>query len=135
MKKLTLIVFLLISGCASINDGMEAFLMKYDNNQYKIITEIRAMSTVAKNNCSDVMQSKNSSIDISLKTLTLMNYAEHKPHNTTIQKSSIELNDMAQDLSDKYKVGAVSPVFCKIKFQNIEQATNTMQQIEGSKPK
>jgi hypothetical protein len=135
MKKLVLLSAFLLAGCATIDQAIEAYEMKFDSNQYQLITDIRTLSSIAKNNCGDIAQSKAVSVDVSIKSLTLMNYAEHNPHNSTIQKSSIELNSMVQDLSDKYKAGAVSPIFCKIKFQNIEQAANTMQRIEGSKPK
>lgn len=135
MKKLLLIVVILLSGCATINDLMDAYLMKYDNNEYKLITEIRTKAGTAKDKCSDSAESKRVAKELAYTSSFLMHYAEHLPHNKPMQKATIELNDMVKGLADRYDAGTVSPVFCKIKFKNIEDSANTMQQSEGSKPR
>ena len=134
MKKL-LLVTILLSGCATINDVMDAYLMKYDNNEYKLITEIRTKAGSAKNNCADSIESKRVSKELLYTSTFLMHYAEHLPHNKPIQHATVELNDMVKGLSDKYDSGSVSPVFCKIKFTSIEESANRMQQSEGKKPR
>lgn len=134
MKKL-LLVTVLLSGCATFNDIMDAYLMKYDNNEYKLITEIRTKAGSAKNNCADSIESKRLAKELAYTSTFLMHYAEHLPHNKPIQHATIELNDMVKGLSDKYDSGSVSPVFCKIKFTSIEESANRMQQSEGKKPK
>jgi hypothetical protein len=133
MKKVLLV--LLLSGCATFNDALDAYLMKYDNNEYKLITEIRTKAGVAKDKCSDPVESKRLAKELSYTSVFLMHYAEHLPHNKPIQQATVELNDMVKGLSDKYDSGTVSPVFCKIKFKNIEDSANTMQQSEGKKPR
>jgi len=135
MKKLLLITTLLLSGCATFNDALDAYLMKYDNNEYKLITEIRTKAGVAKDKCRDPVESKKLAKELSYTSAFLMHYAEHLPHNKPIQQATVELNDMVKGLSDKYDSGTVSPVFCKIKFKNIEDSANTMQQSEGKKPR
>jgi hypothetical protein len=43
---------------------------------------------------------------------------------------------MAKGLVDRYNSGQpVSAVFCKIKFENIEQNAETIQKSTGSKPR
>jgi hypothetical protein len=133
MKKVLLV--LLLSGCATFNDALDAYLMKYDNNEYKLITEIRTKAGVAKDKCSDSVESKRLAKELLYTSTFLMHYAEHLPHNKPIQQATVELNDMVKGLSDKYDSGTVSPVFCKIKFKNIEDSANTMQQSEGKKPR
>jgi hypothetical protein len=135
MKNLLLVTVLLLSGCATFNDLMDAYLMKYDTNEYKLITEIRTKSESAKNNCSDLIESKRIAKELAYTSTFLMHYAEHLPHNKSIQHATVELNDMVKGLADKYDSGSVSPVFCKIKFTNIEESANRMQQSEGKKPK
>jgi uncharacterized protein YceK len=135
MKKLLLVTVLSLSGCATINDAIDAYLMKYDNNEYKLITEVRTKAGSAKNNCADTMESKRISKELLYTSTFLMHYAEHLPHNKPIQQATVELNDMVKGLSDKYDSGSVSPVFCKIKFTSIEESANKMQQSEGKKPK
>jgi hypothetical protein len=135
MKKLLLITVLMLSGCATINDVMDAYLMKYDNNEYKLITEIRTKAGSAKHTCSDAVESKKLAKELSYNSTLLMHYAEHLPHNKSIQRATVELHDMVKGLSDRYDSGSVSPVFCKIKFTNIEESANRMQQSEGKKPR
>jgi hypothetical protein len=135
MKKLLLVTVLALSGCATINDVMDAYLMKYDNNEYKLITEIRTKAGAAKHNCSDVVESKKLAKELTYTSTFLMHYAEHLPHNKSIQRATVELHDMAKGLSDRYDSGSVSPVFCKIKFTSIEESANRMQQSEGKKPR
>jgi uncharacterized protein YceK len=135
MKKLLLVTVLSLSGCATINDAIDAYLMKYDNNEYKLITEVRTKAGSAKNNCADIIESKRISKELLYTSTFLMHYAEHLPHNKPIQQATVELNDMVKGLSDKYDSGSVSPVFCKIKFTSIEESANKMQQSEGKKPK
>jgi hypothetical protein len=36
MKRLLLISVVLLTGCATFNDAVDAYLMKYDNNEYKL---------------------------------------------------------------------------------------------------
>ena len=133
MKKLVAIaVVTLLSGCAVI----DAYLMKYDTNEYKIITEIRADAQSYKGACSNEMLSTANSIAIADKTNLFMLYSQYQPHNEPVQKASVELNKIAQGLKDQYAKGTkVSPVFCKLKFDNIEKSAETIQKTVGNKPR
>lgn len=135
MKKLLLILTITLTGCATFNDALDAFLMKYDNNEYKLITEIRTKAGIAKDKCSDSVESKRVAKELAYTSSFLMHYAEHLPHNKPIQQATVDLNDMVKGLSEKYDSGVVSPVFCKIKFKNIEDSANIMQKSEGNKPR
>ena len=132
MKKLILLTVVLLSGCASLID---AYLMKYDPNEYKLATDIRTQASFAKELCNYPLISKTNAENIVFLTTTLKNYAEQLPHNKPMQESSIQLNDIAQGLKNQYNSEKVSEVFCRIKFKSIEDNSIKMQQIEGSKPK
>lgn len=133
MKKLvSIIVITLLSGCAVI----DAYLMKYDTNEYKLITEIRADAQNYKTACANELLSTTNSIAIADKTNLFMLYSQYQPHNEPVQKASIELNKIAQGVKDQYaKGGKVSPVFCKLKFDNIEKSAETIQRTVGDKPR
>ena len=133
MKKLaSVIAITLLSGCAVI----DAYLMKYDTNEYKIITEIRADAQNYKASCSNEMLSSANSIAIADKTNLFMLYSQYQPHNEPVQKASVELNKIAQGVKDQYTKGTkVSPVFCKLKFDNIEKSAETIQRTVGDKPR
>ena len=132
MKKLILLTVVLLSGCARL---IEAYLMKYDPNEYKLATDIRTQASFAKELCNYPLISKTNAENIVFFTTTLKNYAEQLPHNKPMQESSIQLNDIAQGLKNQYNSEKVSEVFCRIKFKSIEDNSIKMQQIEGSKPK
>jgi sugar diacid utilization regulator len=133
MKKLAAIaVVTLLSGCAVI----DAYLMKYDTNEYKIITEIRADAQNYKASCANEMLSAANSVAIADKTNLFMLYSQYQPHNEPVKNASVELNKIAQGVKDQYAKGTkVSPVFCKLKFDNIEKSAETIQKTVGDKPR
>jgi hypothetical protein len=133
MKKLVYFIALIsLSGCAVI----DAYLMKYDTNEYRIITEIRADAQNYKASCSNEMLSSANSAAIADKTNLFMLYSQYQPHNEPVQKASVELNKIAQGVKDQYaKGGKVSTVFCKLKFDNIEKSAETIQRTVGDKPR
>ena len=133
MKRLILISLLvMLPGCAVI----DAYLMKYDTNEYKLITEIRADAQGYKAECANPLLSSPNAVAIANKTNLFMLYSQYQPHNDPVQKASIELNKMAQGLKDQYAKGdKVSPMFCKIKFDSIEKSAETIQKTVGDKPR
>ena len=133
MKKLLLIgVVALLPSCALI----DSYLMKYDTNEYRIVTEIRTDAQGYKSACSNEMLSITNSQAIADKTRLFMLFSQYQPHNDPVIKASIELDKIAQGLKTQYATGSkVSPVFCKIKFESIEHSAEEMQKIIGAKPR
>jgi hypothetical protein len=133
MKKLLLLCLVaLLPGCALI----DAYLMKYDTNEYRIITEIRTDAQGYKSACANELISITNAQAIADKTRFFMLYSQYQPHNDSVIKASIELDKIAQGLKTQYSNGSkVSPVFCKIKFESIEHSAETMQKIIGAKPR
>jgi hypothetical protein len=133
MKKLILLLPIVLSGCALV----DAYLMtKYDPNEYKLITDIRAEAQQFKTQCDDVESSKANSKKLAFDTQTFKLYSEHVPRNSEVQKSSEELHLMARGLVDQYaKSEKVNSAFCKIKFENVEKSANKIQSIIGSRPR
>lgn len=134
MRILALVVTsFFLQGCLLL----DAFLMtKYDPNEYKIITEVRAIAQDGKQHCSDENISKTNSNNLSKNTELFLLYSEHIPRNKDNIRASKALHEMAKDLSDRYnKNTKVSAVFCKIKFENVESSAAKMQQVIGSRPR
>ena len=133
MKKILIAtVIALLSGCALV----DSYLMKYDSNEYTIITQIRADAQSYKGACDNELMSTTNAVALAEKTKLFMLFSEHQPHNDPVIKASIELDKIAQGLKTQYVNGSkVSPIFCKIKFESVEHSAETMQKIIGAKPR
>jgi hypothetical protein len=133
MKKIVLVgVLTLLSGCTLL----DAYLMKYDPNEYQMISDIRTTASIAKTQCDNPLMSVSNATVISNKTLAFVQFTQYQPHNDKVKAASIELNKIAQGLSDQYtKNDKVSPMFCKLKFGGIETSAETIQKVVGDKPR
>lgn len=122
-----------LQGCAVI----DAYLMtKYDPNEYRIVTEIRAIARQAKDDCSNPQTSKTNAIIVQTQTNLFKLYSEHIPRNDNGISAAKSLNEMAQGLVDRYKsTEPVSPAFCKIKFGSIEHSAELIQHTLGNRPR
>ena len=132
MKKLLIISVLMLSGCSTM---LESYLMKYDSNEYAQIAGIRTSASLSKTTCENEILSKEHADQIARQTIMFKNYVQYLPHNSKVISASTDLDSMAQGLFNQYQKGKVSPVFCKIKFENIEKSAETMQQTIGAKPR
>jgi hypothetical protein len=134
MKKLLLIcAVVVLSGCSTL---LDSYLMTYDTNEYRIISEIRADAQGYKTSCANELISTTNSVALADKTRLFVVFSEHLPHNQPVIKASIELDKIAQGLKTQYTNGSkVSPMFCKIKFESIEHSAEAMQKIIGAKPR
>lgn len=134
MKKLLLVcAVVLLPGCGTL---LDSYLMAYDTNEYRIISEIRADAQGYKTACANELISTTNSVALADKTRLFVVFSEHLPHNQPVIKASIELDKIAQGLKTQYMSGnKVSPVFCKIKFESVEHNAEAMQKIIGAKPR
>ena len=133
MKKLAvLITALSLTGCSTLID---AYLMKYDPNEYQQITQIRTSAAFSKYQCDSSEQSKANAEALAKESTTFKNYVEYLPHNDKVIAASVDLDKIVQGLKEQYNKGSVSTPFCKIKFDMIEKSAETMQKTIGAKPK
>jgi len=135
MKKIIITLFALapLSGCMLI----DSYLMtKYDPNEYKLITDIRAEAQTYKTQCDDAVSSKQNAVKLAYDSQLFALYSEHIPRNKDLIKASADLHLIAQGLSDQYtKSDKVSVAFCKIKFDSVEKSAEKIQTVIGSKPR
>ena len=134
MKRLLIALSVVaLNGCALY----DAYMMTgYDANEYLIITEIRTNAGISKAQCDDAVASRLNAMAISNKTSLFQNYEEQIPRNNNGINASRELNKIAQGLKDRYNTNSpVSPSFCKLKFESIENSAKTIQHVIGNRPR
>jgi len=132
MKKIAILSLFLLAGCSTLVDS---YLMKFDSNEYQIVTDIRTTAQLAKEKC-DTPDAATDAVNLYVLTVSFLNYAEFLPHDEKVKNAATELNKMSMGLRDQYLKGnKVSSAFCKIKFENIENSAKIIQQAVGAKPK
>lgn len=132
MKKILLLPILLLAGCGTM---LDSYLMKYDPNEYLMITGIRTSAHQFKESCTDAAQSKTNAAHLNTQTTLFKNYVQYLPHNDKVINASKDLDKIAEGLNSQYQKGSVSLAFCKIKFESIEKSAETMQKVIGDKPR
>ena len=124
----------LLSGCAFLTDSF--FLAKFDPIEYRSIVDIRALARNSILQCDDGITSKTNARYIVNEIDFLILYDEPFAHNTDVQKSLVELHNIAAGLHQQYsKEDNVSVAFCKLKFSTIDVDAGIIQKVIGSKPK
>jgi len=133
MKKLLLIpLIVLLSSCALYNAYTTAH---FDNNEYKLINDIRTMSNLSASKCGKT-EAAAAVDEIYSTTLQFKNYGEYIPHNEETHKAAVELEAIVKDLRDRYrKPEPVAMFYCTTKFATIERNAVKIQNIVGAKPR
>ncbi len=133
MKKITIIfAAVLLNGCA-LWDAY--FMAPYDANEYMLITEIRTNAAIYREQCASPVAAPVNAQAIANQTLLYERYEENIPRNENGFKAAKALNEIAQGLNTAYTKGAVSPVFCKLKYNNIEHSAELIQRVTAGRPR
>jgi hypothetical protein len=137
MKKLICVaVFLLLSGCASIQNLYEAYTMaKFDVNEYQYITRIRTHAQLGSPLCGSPDVKEHVKY-IFVVAQEYKNYAELIPNNENSFKLATTLTQITDDFAKKYQNNETpSIVYCKAKFMAIERSSENIQKVIGAKPR
>ena len=136
MRKLLLLatVVALLPGCALYDAYM---LTGFDPNEYLIITQIRTEAQSYKKQCGNHLLASTNAIAISNKTDLFQNYNEQIPNNSNGINASKSLNEIAQGLANAYldPKGEPSALFCKLKYNSIENSATVIQHVVGRRPR
>jgi hypothetical protein len=134
VKKLLLLLSVLtLNGCA-VYDAVT--MTKYDPNEYLLISEIRVDARHYATGCTNPIMSQPNAVAMARKTELFEAYSENLPSNGDGVKAAKSLNEIAQGLVARYNLGdAVSPLFCKLKFEGIEHSADTIQHVLGNRPR
>lgn len=121
-----------VSGCAL----WDAYMMApYDANEYLLITEIRTNATIYREQCANPVLAPQNAQAIANQTLLYERYEENIPRNANGYNAARALNEITQGLNTAYAKGPVSPVFCKLKYNNIEHSAELIQRVTAGRPR
>jgi len=134
MRRLLLITITAttLSGCA-LWDAY--FMAPYDANEYMLITEIRTNAAIYREQCANPVIAPVNAQAMANRTQLYERYEEHIPRNENGFKAARALNEIAQGLNTAYGKGSVSPVFCKLKYNNIEHSAELIQRVTAGRPR
>ena len=133
MKRILIILSALVfTGCAVL----DAYLMApYDANEYLLITQIRVDAGQYKKQCDNPVLAQVNAQAMANRTELYERYQEQIPRNANGFKAAQALNEIAQGLNTAYVKGSVSPVFCRLKYNNIEHSAELIQRVTAGRPR
>jgi hypothetical protein len=121
-----------VSGCAL----WDAYMMApYDANEYLLITEIRTNAIQYRRQCDNPILAPANAQALANRTELYERYQEQIPRNANGSKAAQALNEITQGLNTAYVKGSVSPVFCKLKYNNIEHSAELIQRVTAGRPR
>jgi hypothetical protein len=133
MKRIVLVLStVLLSSCA-VWDAY--FMAPYDANEYMLITQIRTDAIQYRRQCNNPVMAQVNAEAMANRTELYERYEEHIPRNENGLKAARALNEIAQGLNGAYVKGSVSPVFCKLKYNNIEHSAELIQRVTAGRPR
>jgi hypothetical protein len=133
MKKIYIVLIALsLNGCA-LWDAY--FMAPYDANEYMLITQIRTDAIQYRRQCNNPVMAQVNAEAMANRTELYERYEEHIPRNENGLKAARALNEIAQGLNGAYVKGSVSPVFCKLKYNNIEHSAELIQRVTAGRPR
>ena len=119
MKKLlVVVVFLSLTGCASI---MEMIPSGWDTNQAKVITDIQL--EVRHFDCAKDLAPQVNKLAQDVEWFDI--YAKTKP-TRDIAKLTGTITDTVKELQDRVAKGSVSPMYCDLKLKIIQQQADIL---------
>ena len=133
MKRIFVAVFALsLTSCAL----WDAYRMApYDANEYMQITEIRTTAGQYRRQCDNPILASANAQAMANRTDLFEKYEELIPRNANGFRAAQALNEITQGLNTAYTKGTVSPVFCKLKYNNIEHSAELIQRVTAGRPR
>jgi hypothetical protein len=133
MKRILLAAFALsLTSCAV----WDAYMMApYDANEYMQITEIRTTAIQYRRQCDNPILAPTNAQAMANRTELYEKYQEQIPRNANGFKAAQALNEISQGLNTAYVKGSVSSMFCKLKYNNIENSAELIQRVTAGRPR
>ena len=125
---LALLCLLLLSGCGLLPG-------RFDGQEHAMIVNVHVISQD-----SNVCDSRDSAY-LAAQTMYqdarwAWNYGRDLPNNDKMAAMTANLMAITKELDDRYKKGdAVSATYCRLKFKNIHQATDTILKVSARRPR
>ena len=125
---LILIIAVLLSGCS-------LFPSTFDSQEHAMIVNVHVISQ------DDGVCNTPNSAYMAAQTMYqdarwAWNYGRDLPNNEKMVAMTASLMAMTKELDDRYKKAeTVSATYCKLKFKNIHQATDTILKVSARRPR
>lgn len=120
---------MMLSGC-TVFDAY--FMAKFDNQEYYLINSIRTKAQVAQRSCDTPVVLKPQVNEIVNTSLEFKNFTQHIPRNPEAFKMAGQMVELTEQIKFDDKT---SPIFCKMKLQQVERNAEKIQTVLGSKPR
>jgi hypothetical protein len=133
MKRIFLAAVVLSLTSCAVWDAY--FMAPYDANEYLQITEIRASAGQFRKQCDNPVLAPVNAQSMANRTDLFEKYEELIPKNNNGYKAARALNEITQGLNTAYVKGPVSPMFCKLKYNNIEHSAELIQRVTAGRPR
>jgi hypothetical protein len=128
MKLIALLFSLSLTSCAIV-DSMT--MAHFDNNEYKIINEMRTTSQLV--DCGNKDSVKDATNKLWFYSNELQNYSQYIPKNDKSFKMAQGLTEIVTGLHNKN--GEMGKLYCEEKFKLIQDTTENIQKATGNKPR
>jgi hypothetical protein len=130
IKKLAIVTLTLsLSGCALFD---AYFMAGYDNQEYVLINKIRTQAQIASKRCDNPQSIKPEVQQMVNTAIEFKNFTQYIPRNPEAYKMAGQMVELTEQIKFDEKT---SPVFCKMKIQQVERNAEKIQQVLGSKPR
>jgi hypothetical protein len=138
MKKLLLLISAVaLTGCSTLTSVYDAYFMaKFDTNEYSLINQVKTKAIFAQDSCYNLPIIKEKINDLFATTTEFRNFTFHIPHNEDATNMAGRLVALVNETREHYhKNNYVSPLYCKVKLQQIASSADQIQSMIGSKPR
>jgi len=133
MKRIALALSTVVLSSCALWDAY--FMAPYDANEYMLITEIRTNAVIYREQCANPVLAPVNAQAMANRTLLYERYEENIPRNENGFRAARALNEITQGLNTAYAKGAVSPTFCRLKYNNIEHSAELIQRVTAGRPR
>lgn len=136
MRYLAIFFTVLLTGCSSLTTLYDSyFLGRFDNQEYRYITEIRTGAEFAQLDCADEQTSRVNAKNLHRRAAEFYNYSRMLPNNKDATDMAHSFVELTTGLEERYTAGRVSTVYCRTKFDIIGKAAESAQRAIARKPR
>lgn len=128
-------ILVVLPGCAVYDKLFNSYFMAgYDTNEYYIITKIRTHSEIGQQYCAEPGHAKVIFDKLYVDSKVFLNFTENIPRNDDAHGLAKNLVELAAQGKKQYAENeTVSQGFCKLKLQQINRVSESIQKVTGSK--
>jgi len=130
--KTTMVIGMLfiLSGCMS--------MPLFDSNEYLMFSQVKTQGILGKQVCDTPLKVRDRLHNIMETSELLVVFTEYPPNNENTHKVAVLIRDLGKEMSERYDIQllaarSVSVGYCKLKFNNIIEATDKIMKVLGDR--